>query len=220
MPKRAREILIEDELPGNSANTEFLYITEESSLYYRDREDQEWVSVVGEQGIPGYNGLAATITVGSTTTGEPGSSAQVSNIGTPSNAVFNFTIPRGSTGPTGAAGVNGTNADATAAIAAHNADTTDVHGIANTSNLLTVQSASAIYFPISASSSIIAAIVDSAPGTLDTLNELAAALNDDASFSTTVTNALAGKLSIASASTTYATKNELTQVEAIALLGL
>ena len=31
-------------------------------------------------------------------------------------------------------------------------------------------------------------LIDSAPGALDTLNELAAAINDDASFSTTVTN--------------------------------
>lgn len=36
----------------------------------------------------------------------------------------------------------------------------------------------------------ITALVDSAPGTLDTLNELAAALGDDANFSVTVTNAL------------------------------
>jgi microcystin-dependent protein len=35
-----------------------------------------------------------------------------------------------------------------------------------------------------------AALVDSAPSTLNTLNELAAALGDDANFSTTVTNAL------------------------------
>lgn len=35
---------------------------------------------------------------------------------------------------------------------------------------------------------ITAAIVDSAPGTLDTLNELAAALGDDANFATTITN--------------------------------
>ena len=39
-------------------------------------------------------------------------------------------------------------------------------------------------------------IIDSAPGALDTLNELAAAINDDASFATTVTNALAGKLAL------------------------
>ena len=42
----------------------------------------------------------------------------------------------------------------------------------------------------------IAAVIDGAPAALDTLNELAAALNDDASFHTTVTNALTGKLAL------------------------
>ena len=37
-------------------------------------------------------------------------------------------------------------------------------------------------------------LVDSAPGALNTLNELAAALNDDAAFSTTVTNSIAAKV--------------------------
>ena len=46
------------------------------------------------------------------------------------------------------------------------------------------------------------AVIDSAPGALDTLNELAAALNDDASFSTTVTNSLATKAPLASPSLT------------------
>lgn len=41
-----------------------------------------------------------------------------------------------------------------------------------------------------------AAILDGAPEALDTLNELAAALNDDAAFSSTVTNSLAQKLSL------------------------
>ena len=36
-------------------------------------------------------------------------------------------------------------------------------------------------------------LVNSAPSTLDTLNELATALGNDANFSTTVTNSLAGK---------------------------
>ena len=39
-------------------------------------------------------------------------------------------------------------------------------------------------------------LVASAPGTLDTLNELAEALGDDPNFATTMTNALAGKLSL------------------------
>ena len=40
----------------------------------------------------------------------------------------------------------------------------------------------------------IAAVIDAAPAALDTLNELAAALNDDANFSTTITNSIATKL--------------------------
>lgn len=43
----------------------------------------------------------------------------------------------------------------------------------------------------------VASIVDSAPGTLNTLNELAAALGDDANFSTTVTNSIAAKMPLA-----------------------
>ena len=45
----------------------------------------------------------------------------------------------------------------------------------------------------------LANLVDSAPGTLNTLNELAAALGDDASFSTTVTNSIAAKAALAGA---------------------
>ena len=44
---------------------------------------------------------------------------------------------------------------------------------------------------------IVASITDSAPATLDTLNELAAALGDDANFSTTVTTSIAEKLPLA-----------------------
>ena len=43
----------------------------------------------------------------------------------------------------------------------------------------------------------VSSLVDSAPSTLDTLNELAAALGDDANFSTTVTNSIATKLPLA-----------------------
>ena len=46
----------------------------------------------------------------------------------------------------------------------------------------------------SAASTAVAAVIDSSPAALDTLNELAAALGDDANFSTTVTNSIATKL--------------------------
>jgi hypothetical protein len=47
-------------------------------------------------------------------------------------------------------------------------------------------------------------LVASAPSTLDTLNELAAALGNDASFSTTVTNSIAAKLPLAGGTMTGA----------------
>src|SRR6056300_1516514 len=49
---------------------------------------------------------------------------------------------------------------------------------------------------------IVATITDSAPTTLDTLNELAAALGDDPNFATTVTNSIGTKLSTADFTTT------------------
>ena len=64
-------------------------------------------------GTDGNNGAAATITVGSTTTGLPGTQAMVSNSGTSSAAVLDFTIPQGAqgiqgeTGPTGPQGPKG-----------------------------------------------------------------------------------------------------------------
>ena len=53
----------------------------------------------GPTGASGEDGDAATVQVGSVTTGEPGSEAAVTNSGTQQNAVLNFTIPRGDTGP-------------------------------------------------------------------------------------------------------------------------
>ena len=58
----------------------------------------------------------------------------------------------------------------------------------------------------SASAAAVTYLVDSAPAALDTLNELAAALGDDENFATTVTNSLASKLDISTASATYLTQ--------------
>ena len=56
---------------------------------------------------PGPQGDAATIQVGTTTTGAAGSSASVTNSGTTSAAVFDFTIPRGDQGIQGIQGNQG-----------------------------------------------------------------------------------------------------------------
>ena len=52
----------------------------------------------GAQGLQGIQGLSATVRIGTTTTGEPGTQASVRNSGTESNAVLDFTIPRGDVG--------------------------------------------------------------------------------------------------------------------------
>jgi hypothetical protein len=62
----------------------------------------------GPQGDPGDAGAAATVAAGTTTTGAAGSSATVTNAGTSSAAVFNFTIPRGDVGATGDPGAAAT----------------------------------------------------------------------------------------------------------------
>ena len=61
----------------------------------------------GPAGADGADGIAATITVGTTTTGEAGTDAVVTNSGTESAAVLNFIIPRGETGATGPVGATG-----------------------------------------------------------------------------------------------------------------
>ena len=60
-----------------------------------------------------------------------------------------------------------------------------------------VQAAGAGYATQADIDASVSALVDTAPATLDTLNELAAALGDDANFSTTVTNSIATKLPLA-----------------------
>ena len=54
--------------------------------------------------MDGTDGSAATIQVGTVTTGQPGTNASVTNSGTSSAAVLDFTIPAGATGSQGPAG--------------------------------------------------------------------------------------------------------------------
>ena len=58
----------------------------------------------GDQGLQGATGAAATIRIGSVTTGAAGSNASVTNSGTTSDVVLNFTLPRGKDGTGGGGG--------------------------------------------------------------------------------------------------------------------
>ena len=65
--------------------------------------------IIGQTGPTGPTGPAgaATIIVGTTTTGDPGTNASVTNVGTNQNVVLDFVIPAGVTGPTGPQGITG-----------------------------------------------------------------------------------------------------------------
>ena len=58
----------------------------------------------GLKGDTGATGTAATISVGTVTTGNAGTSVSVTNSGTSTAAVLNFTIPKGDTGAAGTGG--------------------------------------------------------------------------------------------------------------------
>lgn len=68
-----------------------------------DKGDTGGIGPQGPQGATGpqgADGKAATITVGTVKTGEPGTSVSITNSGTTSAAVLNFTIPKGEKGNT------------------------------------------------------------------------------------------------------------------------
>ncbi len=78
----------------------------------------ETTPIVVEVSTPGPQGSSGTATVGTVTTGAAGSAAAVTNSGTPSAAVFNFTIPKGDIGDVTPAATAAKNAAEAAAIAA------------------------------------------------------------------------------------------------------
>lgn len=88
------------------------YITNDTgNLWIWDADQSKFVDTgaqvkgpKGDTGDEGPQGPAATVNVGTTQTGEAGSDATVTNAGTTSAAILNFTIPRGEAGATGPAG--------------------------------------------------------------------------------------------------------------------
>ena len=65
----------------------------------------------GDAGAKGADGITPTIAVGTTTTGEAGTNAEVTMSKSGTTYTFNFVIPKGVKGDTGAAGTNGAKGD-------------------------------------------------------------------------------------------------------------
>jgi hypothetical protein len=91
-----------------SGNVGFALVRDATLLAQFDTKENTTTSHPAQLSVvllsSGGGGTAATVSAGTTSTGAPGSSASVTNSGTSSAAVFNFTIPRGDTGPTGPPG--------------------------------------------------------------------------------------------------------------------
>ena len=87
------------------------YLATTSSLGSEpDVSPTQW-AVLAQNGVAGATGpagTAATVSVGTVTTGVAGSQASVTNSGTASAAVLNFTIPQGAAGTSGGGTGGGT----------------------------------------------------------------------------------------------------------------
>lgn len=183
--------------------------------------------------LKGDPGNAATISVGTVTTGAAGTNAQVTNVGTASAAKFNFTLPRGATGQTGATpnisfNVVAINSDADPYVTKSGTPeapeltfyiprgekgenitagtVTSVNGVGPDNNgnvsLASIEKANKdskgniiadTYATKSELSSEVAKLVNSAPSTLDTLGELATALQSNQGLVNTLNSAITSK---------------------------
>jgi len=92
---------------GSAGNAYAVGTAESNTIYNWDIDTSAWVNIGNLQGPAGVAGTAATITVGTVTTGAAGSDATVTNSGTTSAAVFNFSIPQGIQGIQGIQGETG-----------------------------------------------------------------------------------------------------------------
>lgn len=95
-------------LPGEGQPGDAYVLLDTGTLAVWDEGQQKFVDTgaqikgpKGDTGAQGDPGAAATVQVGTVSTGEAGSQASVTNAGSESAAVFNFTIPRGAQGVAG-----------------------------------------------------------------------------------------------------------------------
>lgn len=95
------EIYVSDISDPETAHDELAVNLGTMKAYVEDNK------LTGPQGEKGEPGTAATIAVGTVTTGVAGSNATVTNVGTSTAAKLNFTIPRGAQGVQGIQGVQG-----------------------------------------------------------------------------------------------------------------
>ena len=148
-------------------------LAEGSNLYYTDARARASVSAGGSLS---YNSTTGVISYTTPTTISSLSNHDTDDLGEGATNQY-FTTARARSSVSGGTGITYNSTSGAIAV--------------DTSTIATRTYAD------SAASTAVADVIDAAPSTLDTLNELAAALGDDANFSTTVTNSIATKLATA-----------------------
>lgn len=159
MAKIAKNFLIDNGLPSNSGDTDFLFNTLENIIYYRDRENHQWVPASSaQQGPPGPQGIQGPAGQDGVSLKIKGHKASVSLLPATGNLyndawivddtgflyIWQNTLwfnggkivgfdgeqgQDGAVGPAGPQGPPGSDADATAQIQEHSNATTGVHGV-------------------------------------------------------------------------------------------
>jgi hypothetical protein len=174
------------------ANRIWFNTTEQTINVY---DNGGWVTAGGSQGIQGIQGVQGEI-------GPQGPAGPKGDTGD-TGAASTVPGPKGDTGLTGPKGDKGDTGDASTIPGPQGlkgdtgdtgpAGTTDYEQLDNLPDLTVLATKT---YADNAATTAVAAAIDSAPSTLNTLNELAAAINDDASFASTVTTALGTKAPI------------------------
>ena len=96
-----------------------------SVMYIRNEQTGKFEpvpSLVGPQGLKGDTGITPNLQVGTVTTGNPGTSAEVTITGTPEEPVLNFKIPKGEPGNIGDLTINGKHPDETGSMTLNASD--------------------------------------------------------------------------------------------------
>lgn len=180
----------------------------EGQVYYNTTDDTVYVRAngvwldLGIQGGAGATNLDATLSATNTIiTSDTGTDATIPAADTTNAGVMTKAMYDKLTGVEALADVtDATNVAAAGAVMEADTSTASMSFVVDEDNMA---SNSATKLPTQQSvkayvDTSTAALIDSAPGTLDTLNELAAALGDDADFANTVTTSIGTKLAKAS----------------------
>lgn len=89
---------------ANGMDGDFYLRTSNYDVYFK--ATGTWSVTMNLKGIQGIQGIAATLSVGTVTTGAPGSSVIITNVGDENDAILDITIPEGDKGEIGNTGAS------------------------------------------------------------------------------------------------------------------